>query len=223
MVPCRTLERLFRPLEPVTGTRGLSNANRETIDAESFTYRVGQTRGARRRDRGGSLEDWPDDRFWEELKSRYPSEIADAIVTGPTIEKSIAPTIEKSIAPLRSFVSEPMRHGRLFLAGDTAHLVPPTGAKVLNLAFSDVFYLSRALIEHYKGGGEGYLDSYSDMALRRVWHCERLSWWMTNLLHRFPDDTDFDQRSRDNELEYLSISDHAQASMARRAVRRSAL
>ncbi len=152
------------------------------------------------------IEDWPDERFWEELKSRYPSEIADAIVTGPTIEKSIA--------PLRSFVSEPMRYGRLFLAGDAAHLVPPTGAKGLNLAFSDVFYLSRALVEHYKGGGDRYLDSYSDMALRRVWHCERLSWWMTNLMHRFPDDTEFDQRSRENELEFLSMSDHAHAALA---------
>ncbi len=155
-------------------------------------------------------EDWPDDRFWEELKARFPQEIADAIVIGPTIEKSIA--------PLRSFVSEPMRHGRLFLAGDAAHLVPPTGAKGLNLAFSDVFYLSRALVEHYKRSNDRYLDSYSEMALRRVWGAERLSWWLTNLLHRFPDDNAFDQQMRDNELEYLSRSDSAHATLAEQYV-----
>src|SRR4029077_9114805 len=107
-----------------------------------------------------SVADWPDERFWFEIKSRFPPHIADAIVTGPSIEKSIA--------PLRSFVSEPMRHGALFLAGDAAHIVPPTGAKGLNLAVSDVFYLSRALIEAYRRGNMHYLDGYSDTALRRV-------------------------------------------------------
>jgi p-hydroxybenzoate 3-monooxygenase len=150
------------------------------------------------------IEDWPDDKFWAELKARFPPEIAKRIVTGPSIEKSIA--------PLRSFVAEPMRHGRLFLAGDAAHIVPPTGAKGLNLAISDVFYLSRALIEHYKGKGR-YLESYSDMALRRVWSAARFSWWLTMLLHRFPDQTEFDERARESELDYLSRSEHAKRSL----------
>ena len=152
------------------------------------------------------IEDWPDDRFWEELKSRYPREIADAIVTGPSIEKSIA--------PLRSFVAEPMRHGRLFLAGDAAHIVPPTGAKGLNLAVSDVFYLSRALASHFNHGSDAMLDSYSAMALRRVWSSVRFSWWLTNLMHRFPGMSDFEQRAQEAELELLATSHHAHASVA---------
>jgi len=156
------------------------------------------------------LEDWPDERFWEEFKARCPREMADQIVTGPSIEKSIA--------PLRSFVAEPMRHGRLFLAGDAAHIVPPTGAKGLNLAVSDVFYLSRALVEVYARGTTRYLDGYSDMALRRVWGAERLSWWLTNLLHRFPDDSPFDERMKENQLDYLAASEHAQASLAEQYV-----
>ena len=152
------------------------------------------------------IEDWPDDRFWEELKSRYPREIADAIVTGPSIEKSIA--------PLRSFVAEPMRHGRLFLAGDAAHIVPPTGAKGLNLAISDVFYLSRALASHFNHGSDAMLDSYSAMALRRVWSSVRFSWWLTNLMHRFPGMSDFDQRAQEAELAFLASSHHAHASVA---------
>jgi p-hydroxybenzoate 3-monooxygenase len=150
------------------------------------------------------LEDWPDDRFWAELKARFPPEIAGRIVTGPSIEKSIA--------PLRSFVAEPMRYGRLFLAGDAAHIVPPTGAKGLNLAISDVFYLSRALIAYYRGNG-GYLEAYSDMALRRVWGAARFSWWLTMLLHRFPEQTAFDERARESELDYLSRSEHAKRSL----------
>ena len=153
-----------------------------------------------------SVDDWPDDRFWEELKARYPADIADAIETGPSIEKSVA--------PLRSFVCEPMRHGRLFLAGDAAHIVPPTGAKGLNLAFSDVFYLSRAFERHYGGNDDRYLDSYSDMALRRIWHAERLSWYLTRLLHRFPGDNPFDQRMREAELDYLAVSEHALGALA---------
>jgi p-hydroxybenzoate 3-monooxygenase len=152
------------------------------------------------------LEDWPDDRFWAELKARCPGEMADQIATGPSIEKSIA--------PLRSFVAEPMRYGRLFLAGDAAHIVPPTGAKGLNLAVSDVFYLSRALVEAYKSGKSRYLDCYSDMALRRVWGAARLSWWLTNLLHRFPDESPFDERTRESQFAYLASSEHAQASLA---------
>jgi len=150
------------------------------------------------------IEDWPDDKFWAELKARFPPEIAERIVTGPSIEKSIA--------PLRSFVAEPMRYGRLFLAGDAAHIVPPTGAKGLNLAISDVFYLSRAFIEHYKGN-DRQLESYSDMALRRVWGAARFSWWLTMLLHRFPDQTEFDERARESELDYIARSEHAQRSL----------
>jgi p-hydroxybenzoate 3-monooxygenase len=152
------------------------------------------------------LEDWPDDRFWEEFKARIPPDMAAVLVTGPTIEKSIA--------PLRSFIAEPMRYGRLFLAGDAAHIVPPTGAKGLNLAMSDVFYLSRGLIAAYKTGKTDYLDSYSDMALRRVWGAARLSWWMTMLLHRFPDETAFEQRMRQSQFDYLAASERAQASLA---------
>jgi len=156
------------------------------------------------------LEDWPDDRFWAEYKARCPKDMADQIVTGPSIEKSIA--------PLRSFVAEPMQHGRLFLAGDAAHIVPPTGAKGLNLAVSDVHYLSRALVEAFKTDRTRYLESYSDTALRRVWGAERLSWWLTNLLHHFPDDTPFDERTRENQLDYLASSEHAQASLAEQYV-----
>jgi p-hydroxybenzoate 3-monooxygenase len=156
------------------------------------------------------LEDWPDDRFWREFTARCPSDMADRIVTGPSIEKSVA--------PLRSFVAEPMRYGRLFLAGDAAHIVPPTGAKGLNLAVSDVFYLSRALAEFYRDGTTHYLDCYSDMALRRVWAAARVSWWMTMLLHRFPDETPFDQQMRQNQFDYLQASEHAQASLAEQYV-----
>ena len=155
---------------------------------------------------GTDIADWPDERFWAELKARYPKEVADAIVTGPCIEKSIA--------ALRSHVAEPMRHGRLFLAGDAAHLVPPTGAKGLNLAVSDVYYLSRALVAFYREGTERLLDDYSDTALRRVWHSERTSWYLTRLLHRFPDTGEFDQRMKEYELEYLRSSPHAQAALA---------
>ena len=149
---------------------------------------------------------WPDERFWTELKARYPRELADAIVTGPSIEKSIA--------PLRTYVAEPMRHGRLFLAGDAAHIVPPTGAKGLNLAVSDVFYLSRALEAFYGRGSSALLDGYSDMALRRVWNSVRISWWLTNLLHRFPGMSEFDQRAQEFELQYVSSSHHAEAALA---------
>lgn len=146
------------------------------------------------------IADWPDDRFWDELKSRYPVDLAKGIVTGPSIEKSIA--------PLRSYVSEPMSFGRLFLAGDAAHIVPPTGAKGLNLAISDVFYLSRALAAHFNQGNDDYLESYSDMALRRVWGAARFSWWLTTLLHRFPDQGEFDLKAQEQELSYLASSEH---------------
>jgi p-hydroxybenzoate 3-monooxygenase len=153
-----------------------------------------------------TIEEWPDERFWSELRARFPEELAKDIVTGPSIEKSIA--------PLRSFVAEPMRHGRLFLAGDAAHIVPPTGAKGLNLAVSDVYYLARALAAYYDSGSTALLDSYSDTALHRVWSAVRFSWYLTNLLHRFPSDSDFDKRAQECELEYLKSSHHAQAALA---------
>jgi p-hydroxybenzoate 3-monooxygenase len=152
------------------------------------------------------LEDWPDDRFWREFLARCPADMAERIVTGASIEKSIA--------PLRSFVVEPMCYGRLYLAGDAAHIVPPTGAKGLNLAVSDVFYLSRGLIEAYRTGRTDYLDCYSEMALRRVWSSARVSWWLTMLLHRFPDETPFEAKMRLNQFDYLHASEHAQASLA---------
>jgi p-hydroxybenzoate 3-monooxygenase len=156
------------------------------------------------------IEDWPDDRFWEEFKARCPKYMSDTLVTGPSIEKSIA--------PLRSFVAEPMRYGSLFLAGDAAHIVPPTGAKGLNLAVSDVFYLSRALTEFYSTGKTTCLDGYSDTALRRVWGAARMSWWLTLMLHRFPDETPFEKQIRTNQFDYLLASEHAQASLAEQYV-----
>ena len=152
------------------------------------------------------VEDWSDDRFWSALTARFPPELARAIQTGPSIEKSIA--------PLRSFVAEPMQYGRLFLCGDAAHIVPPTGAKGLNLAVSDVFYLSRALATFYGQGNTQLIDGYSAMALRRVWSSVRTSWYLTNLLHRFPEATAFDQRAQEAELDHLKSSAHAQASLA---------
>jgi p-hydroxybenzoate 3-monooxygenase len=152
------------------------------------------------------LEEWPDERFWDELKRRLPGDVAASMVTGPSIEKSVA--------PLRSFVAEPMRYERLFLAGDAAHIVPPTGAKGLNLAISDVIYLSQALIAHYSTGEAELLDDYSDTALDRVWKAIRFSWWMTTLLHKFPEDGDIGQKIQETELEYLSESTAAQSALA---------
>lgn len=152
-----------------------------------------------------SVDDWPDELFWEELKRRLPAEVARDLVTGPSIEKSIA--------PLRSFVSEPMRHGRLCLAGDAAHIVPPTGAKGLNLAASDVHYLAEALIAAHHGRTDE-IDRYSERALARVWKAERFSWWMTMLLHSFPDETPFDRRIREADLDYLAASRAARTALA---------
>jgi p-hydroxybenzoate 3-monooxygenase len=140
------------------------------------------------------IESWPDERFWEELKPRLDEEARERLVTGPSIEKSIA--------PLRSFVAEPMRFGRLFLAGDAAHIVPPTGAKGLNLAASDVRYLSQALVEHYAEKSDAGLDHYSERALKRVWKAERFSWWMTTMLHQISENP-FDQKIQLAELDYL--------------------
>ena len=144
------------------------------------------------------IEDWSDDRFWDELRARLPDHHAEALVTGPSFEKSIA--------PLRSFVAEPMRFGRLFLVGDAAHIVPPTGAKGLNLAASDVHYLFSALTEHYAEHSNAGLDAYSATALARVWKAVRFSWWMTTMLHRFPETSDFDQKIQEAELDYITRS-----------------
>jgi p-hydroxybenzoate 3-monooxygenase len=152
------------------------------------------------------VEQWSDDAFWDELRRRLPAEIAEAVATGPSIEKSIA--------PLRSFVAEPMRFGRLFLAGDAAHIVPPTGAKGLNLASSDVGYLARALGEHYLEGSAAGLEHYSTRCLSRVWRAERFSWWFTSLMHRFPDTGEFGRRLQRAELDYLSGSRAASTALA---------
>ena len=152
------------------------------------------------------LGDWPETRFWDELRTRIPADVAAGLVTGPALEMSIA--------PLRSFVNEPMHHGRLFLAGDAAHIVPPTGAKGLNLAVSDVFYLHRAFDRFYNHGSADDLERYSDKALTRVWKCERFSWWMTRVLHDFPDATPFERRMQRAEFQYLQQSEVARASLA---------
>ncbi len=141
------------------------------------------------------VEQWSDARFWDELRARLDPELAQRVVTGPSIEKSIA--------PLRSFVAEPMRFGRLFLAGDAAHIVPPTGAKGLNLAATDVKYLSSAFIEHFNERSAAGIDTYSARCLRRVWKAERFSWWLTTLMHRFPDAESFGQKVQEAELDYL--------------------
>ena len=151
------------------------------------------------------VEEWSDERFWDELRRRLDPEAASDLVTGPSIEKSIA--------PLRSFVCEPMRFGRMFLTGDAAHIVPPTGAKGLNLAVSDVHYLSEALESHYRGS-DAELDGYSERALKRIWKAERFSWWMTMLLHRLPEDGPFGHKIQQAELAYLAGSRAAQTAMA---------
>jgi p-hydroxybenzoate 3-monooxygenase len=150
-------------------------------------------------------EHWSDDAFWDELRRRLAPELADTLVTGPSIEKSIA--------PLRSFVAEPMRFGRLFLAGDAAHIVPPTGAKGLNLAASDVRYLARALAAFYQGSSHG-IDHYSATCLARVWKAVRFSWWFTSLMHKFPDTGAFGQKIQEAELDYLVNSQAASTSLA---------
>lgn len=151
------------------------------------------------------IDAWSDQRFWDELRRRLPLEDQPQLVTGPSIEKSIA--------PLRSFVAEPMRFGRLFLAGDAAHIVPPTGAKGLNLAAGDVGLLSRAFAEFYRGSRSG-IDTYSQRALGRVWKAERFSWWFTTLMHQFPNDGPFGAKMQAAELDYLCGSEAAQRAMA---------
>ena len=153
-----------------------------------------------------TVEDWSDDAFWAELKRRLPQEVAGRMITGQSIEKSIA--------PLRSFVAEPMRYGSLFLAGDAAHIVPPTGARGLNSAASDIYYLYHAMVDHYLSGDSSGLDNYSAKALARVWKAQRFSWWMTTLLHTFPDSIEYDKQLQRTDLEYLFSSDAAMRSLA---------
>ncbi len=152
------------------------------------------------------VEDWSDDRFWDEIRRRLTPDAAEAMTTGPSIEKSIA--------PLRSFVAEPLRFGRMFLVGDAGHIVPPTGAKGLNLAASDVRYLFDALREYYGEKSMAGIDGYSARALRRIWKAERFSWWMTSLMHRFPDGGDFGQRIQEAELDYTVNSRAASMALA---------
>ena len=156
-----------------------------------------------------SLDDktdqWSDDRFWDELLSRLPAEVANRLVTGPSIEKSIA--------PLRSFVAEPMQFGRMFLVGDAAHIVPPTGAKGLNLAASDVYTLYNILRKRYREGRTDLIERYSEICLRRIWKAERFSWWMTSILHKFSDDP-FNQRIQEAELDYFTSSEAGRTNIA---------
>lgn len=153
-----------------------------------------------------AVEDWSDARFWDELRLRLDPDLASRIVTGPSIEKSIA--------PLRSFVAEPMRFGSLFLAGDASHIVPPTGAKGLNLAATDVKYLSHAFIEYFQDQTAAGIDTYSERCLRRIWRAERFSWWLTSLMHRFPDTQGFGQKIQEAELDYLVNSEALSRSLA---------
>jgi p-hydroxybenzoate 3-monooxygenase len=152
------------------------------------------------------VADWPDERFWSELRRRIPADAATMLESGPSLEKSVA--------QLRSFVAEPMRYGRLFLAGDAAHIVPPTGAKGLNLAAADVRFLSEAFIAHYRSGHGELLDGYSARCLARVWKAQRFSWWMTALTHRFPEASGFERRAQAAELSYLAGSTAAQTVLA---------
>ncbi len=153
-----------------------------------------------------SPDDWTDEAFWTELKRRIPKEQVEKLVTGPSIEKSIA--------PLRSFVTEPMRWGKLFLCGDAAHIVPPTGAKGLNTAASDVHYLYNGLRDFYENGSNAGIDRYSEKALKRVWKAERFSWWFSSMMHRYPDQSEFDLKMQIADLEFLRSNKAAQQAMA---------
>lgn len=153
-----------------------------------------------------SVDHWSDERFWDELKNRLPTSLIEQLVTGPSIEKSIA--------PLRSFVVEPMQYGRLFLLGDAAHIVPPTGAKGLNLAASDVSTLFNILLKVYREGRVELLEKYSQICLRRIWKAERFSWWMTSMLHQFPEADGFSQRIAQSELEYFVDSEAGRKTIA---------
>ena len=181
----------------VNSTRGFALCSQRSTTRSRYYLQVPLT---------DKVEQWSDDAFWQELRLRLDPQAREQLVTGPSIEKSIA--------PLRSFVAEPMRFGRMFLAGDAAHIVPPTGAKGLNLAASDVKYLSTALIEHYRDKSAAGIDSYSERCLRRVWRAERFSWWFTSLMHQFPEAGGFGQKVQEAELDYLVNSNAAATALA---------
>ncbi len=159
-------------------------------------------------DHDEDIENWPDARIWDELHKRL----------GGARKLEEGAMLQKGITPMRSFVVEPMQHGRLYLAGDSAHIVPPTGAKGMNLAFADVVYLSRALEAFYKTKRSDLLESYTATCLRRVWYAQRFSWWMTQLMHRFPNESAFDRRRQLSDLDYLTRSEAASRSLAEQYV-----
>jgi p-hydroxybenzoate 3-monooxygenase len=181
----------------INSPRGFSLCSQRSLTRSRYYLQVPLT---------DKVEEWTDDAFWQELRLRLDIEGRDRLVTGPSIEKSIA--------PLRSFVTEPLRFGRMFLAGDAGHIVPPTGAKGLNLAATDVKYLSSALVEFYRDKTEAGIDSYSERCLRRIWKAERFSWWFTSLMHRFPEDSAITTRFQQAELEYLIHSEAGSRSIA---------
>ena len=178
-------------------TRGFALCSMRSMTRSRYYVQVGL---------GEKIEDWSDDRFWDEIRRRLPTATAETMETGPSLEKSIA--------PLRSFVAEPLRFGRLFLAGDAGHIVPPTGAKGLNLAASDIRYLFDGLLEYYQEGSAAGLDGYAEKALQRIWKAERFSWWMTKTLHLFPEEGAFGQKIQHAELDYLFDSVAARTSLA---------
>ena len=181
----------------VNSTRGFALCSQRSKTRSRYYLQVPLT---------DKIESWSDDAFWSELKMRLDPEAAKNLVTGPSIEKSIA--------PLRSFVTEPLRFGRMFLAGDAGHIVPPTGAKGLNLAATDVKYLSQAFIEFYKEKSNHGIDTYSERCLRRIWRAERFSWWFTTLMHKFPDEGEISQKLQEAELDYLIHSESGSRTIA---------
>ncbi|NIC40115.1 4-hydroxybenzoate 3-monooxygenase [Aquabacterium sp. A08] len=178
-------------------TRGFALASQRSLTRSRYYLQVPLT---------DQVEQWSDQAFWDELKRRLDPEAAEQLVTGPSIEKSIA--------PLRSFVTEPLRFGRMFLAGDAGHIVPPTGAKGLNLAATDVKYLANALIEFYQEKSEAGVDAYSEKCLKRIWRAERFSWWFTSLMHHFPENGEIGQKFQDAELDYLIHSENGARTIA---------
>jgi p-hydroxybenzoate 3-monooxygenase len=181
----------------INSPRGFSLCSQRSLTRSRYYLQVPLT---------DKIEEWSDDAFWQELRLRLDKEGRERLVTGPSLEKSIA--------PLRSFITEPMRFGRMFLAGDAGHIVPPTGAKGLNLAATDVKYLSSSLIEYYRDKSEAGIDSYSGRSLRRIWKAERFSWWFTSLMHRFPEDAAIVAKFQEAELDYLIHSEAGSRTIA---------
>ncbi|WP_101047791.1 4-hydroxybenzoate 3-monooxygenase [Macromonas nakdongensis] len=178
-------------------TRGFALASQRSLTRSRYYLQVPLT---------DQVEQWSDQAFWDELKRRLDPQAAEHLVTGPSLEKSIA--------PLRSFVTEPLRFGRMFLAGDAGHIVPPTGAKGLNLAATDVKYLANALIEFYLDKSEAGVDAYSEKCLKRIWRAERFSWWFTSLMHHFPENGEIGQKFQEAELDYLIHSENGARTIA---------